>query len=104
VGSSRIPNNGGEVTLNRAGMRELMKSPEIASMLAGRMRPVQAALPGSQLQVLRGGRSRARAKVIYGSDFDEADTGNLSRALDLSGGSRGTKVKFGKPKARKAKP
>jgi hypothetical protein len=90
------------VKLNFKGMGELLRSPMIADELSNRMRRVQAAVPGSQLQVLRNGR-RARAKVLYGSDFDEAATGALGRALDLAGGQRGVKTRTNKPRARKAK-
>ena len=100
---SLIPGTQGDrVKLNFKGMGELLRSPAIANELSSRMRRVQAALPGSELQVLRNGR-RARAKVLYGSDFDEAATGALGRALDLAGGQRGTKTRTNKPKARKAK-
>jgi hypothetical protein len=62
---------------------------------------VQAALPGSTLE-----RKMRPTRVAYivkrGSDFDEANTGDLSRALDLAGGQRGTKTNFGEA-ARKAK-
>ena len=95
--ASKIPGGGGEVTLNRKGMGELLRSQAIASELRTRMRRVQSALPGSELEVLTGGR-RARAKVIRGSDFDEANTGDLARALDLSGGQRGYKIKTNKPR------
>jgi len=85
-----IPGSPGSyVTLNYKGMGELLKSPAIQEMLRQRMEPVQGALPGSELTVTIG-RTRARAKVAYGSDYEEADTGALSRALDLSGGMRGT--------------
>jgi len=40
--------------------------------------------------------------VARGSDFDEANTGELSRALDLAGGQRGFKVKTNKPKPRRS--
>lgn len=100
--ASKIPGTDGDlVQLNFRGMGELLRSREIANELGERMARVQAALPGSELQVLTGGR-RARAKVIRGSDFDEANTGDLSRALDLSGGRRGYKIKTNKPRARKA--
>ena len=99
--ASKIPGGGGSVTLNRKGMGELLKSQDIASMLRKRMTRVQAALPGSDLQVNTGGR-RARAKVSRGSDFDEANTGELSRALDLAGGQRGYKVKTNKPRPRRS--
>ena len=95
--ASKIPGGGGEVTLNRRGMRNLLKSQEIENELVGRMKLVQTALPGSELQAARSG-NRARAKVVRGSDFDEANTGELSRALDLAGGRRGTRVKTKKPK------
>ncbi len=102
MGRSAIPGGGGHVLLNKAGMGQLLRDPAIAVELGNRMRRVQAALPGSELQVTRSG-VRARAKVAYGSDFDEADTGALSRALDLAGGQRGYKKKFNKPRnARKA--
>ena len=94
---SKIPGGGGEVFLNRKGIGDLLRSQGIQDELKGRMQRVQAALPGSELEVSKGGR-RARAKVIRGSDFDEANTGDLSRALDLSGGERGTQVKTRKPK------
>jgi hypothetical protein len=102
VGRSKIPNNGGYVELNFAGMGALLRSPEIAATLRTRMLRVQSAVPGSQLEVTRSGR-RARAKVIRGSDFDEANTGELSRALDLSGGQRGYKVKTRKKPGRSSK-
>ena len=86
---SLIPNsNGSRVKLNFKGMQELMKSPEIQAVLHKRMTAVQAAVPGSELDIVVGKR-RARGVVAFGSDFDEANTGNLSRALDLASGSRG---------------
>lgn len=99
--ASKIPGGGGEVKLNFKGMGELLRSKEVASQLRKRMARVQSAVPGSDLQVLRSGR-RARAKVIRGSDFDEANTGTLSRALDLAGGKRGYKVKTNKPRRARA--
>ena len=101
MGSSKIPGGGGEVKLNFAGMGELLKSQPIASMLRQRMLRVQSALPGSKLEVMVGGR-RARAKVLRGSDFEEANTGDLARALDLAGGQRGYKVKTNKPRPRRS--
>jgi hypothetical protein len=101
VGSSKIPGGGGEVLLNRQGMSQLLKSQPIANELRQRMTRVQSALPGSQLEVNTKGR-RARAKVKHGSDYEEANTGNLSRALDLAGGQRGYKVKSDKPKPRRS--
>ena len=55
------------------------------------MSKVQAVLPGSELEPMVG-RSRARVKVIYGNNFMEAKTGDLSRALDLANGDRGTHI------------
>ena len=86
-----------KVKLNFKGMGELLKSNEIRAELVNRMVPVQSALPGSKLEaVMR--RSRVAVKVSRGSDFEEANTGALSRALDLSGGRRGTQIKTPKPK------
>jgi hypothetical protein len=92
VGSSKIPGGGGEVKLDFKGMGELLRSQAIADELESRMVRVQAAVPGSDLVVSRKGR-RVRVKVVHGSDFDETNTGNLSRALDLAGGERGRRVK-----------
>ena len=90
--ASKIPGNGGNVKLNSAGMRELMKSQPIRAELVMRMIRVQSALPGSRMEV-KNTRTRVRIKVLRGSDFDEANTGDLSRALELSGGERGTRTK-----------
>jgi hypothetical protein len=91
---SRVPGTKDTVYLHLAGMRELLKSQPIRAGLVVRMASVQAALPGSKLEaVVR--PSRVVVKVARGSDFDEANTGDLSRALDLAGGQRGTKKKFG---------
>lgn len=95
--ASRIPGGQGEVKLNFKGMRELLRSNDLGSMLEKRMRKVQAALPGSELEVKKS-PTRVRVKVIRGSDYEEANTGALSRALDLAGGRRGTQVKTRKPK------
>lgn len=96
---SKIPGDGGKVTLNGAGMRELLKSQPIRADLVMRMIRVQAALPGSSMQV-DNTRTRVWVKVIRGSDFDEANTGDLSRALDLAGGLRGTRTQAQMKKAR----
>jgi hypothetical protein len=98
--ASKIPGGGGEVKLNFKGMGELLRSPEIEAELRSRMRRVQAAVPGSELYTTTS--RRARAVVARGSDFDESNTGELSRALDLSGGQRGYKVKTRKPRARRS--
>lgn len=86
-----------KVVLISKGIRELLKSSEISNDLESRMRKVQAALPGSQLEVTQSA-TRTRVKVARGSDFDEANTGALSKALDLAGGRRGTQVKTPKPR------
>tara|TARA_R110000803_G_scaffold197465_1_gene261009 strand:+ start:772 stop:1098 length:327 start_codon:yes stop_codon:yes gene_type:complete len=90
--ASRIPGGQGTVKLNSKGMRALMKSQEVENELVGRMMKVKAALPGSELEAKQG-RTRVRAMVSRGSDYDEANTGDLSRALDLAGGERGTFTK-----------
>ena len=95
--ASKIPGGGGKVQLNSPGMRDLLRSNEVRAELVGRMAKVQSALPGSKLEAMES-RTRIRVKVIRGSDFDEANTGDLSRALDLAGGRRGTQVKTRKPK------
>lgn len=104
MGKSKIPGGGGEVELNKKEMRKLMLSSGVVKLLRNRMSRVQAALPGSELYVTQGprGGGRARAVVARGSDFDEANTGELSRALDLAGGQRGFKVKTNKPKPRRS--
>ena len=93
----KIPGGQGEVKLNFKGMRELLRSDDLGKMLEKRMRKVQAALPGSDLEVSKS-PTRVRVKVIRGSDYEEANTGALSRALDLAGGQRGTQVRTRKPK------
>ena len=95
--ASKIPGGQGEVKLNFKGMRELLRSDDLGKMLEKRMRKVQAALPGSELEVSKS-PTRIRVKVLRGSDYEEANTGALSRALDLAGGERGTQVKTRKPK------
>ena len=92
--ASKIPGTNDKVYLHYKGMNELMKSWEIRQILEERMAAVQAAVPGSTMTSLVR-PSRVVTIVKFGSDFDEANTGNLSRALDLSGGLRGTKKKFG---------
>lgn len=91
--ASKIPGNGGRVELSYYGMSELLKSKAIEDMLVERMRPVEAAVPGSAIDTATR-PSRVVVKVINGTDYDEANTGNLTRALDLSGGLRGNKTKF----------
>lgn len=87
---SRIPQGGGIVKLNSAGMKELLKSAEIEAELVQRMRNVQAALPESELEVKQG-KNRVRVRVKKGNIYQEAATGDLSRALDLAGGKRAPK-------------
>lgn len=99
---SAIPGGGGHVKLNSQGMRDLLKSNEIRANLVTRMSKVQSALPGSKLEVMES-RTRVRVKVERGSDFDEANTGDLSKALDLAGGRRGdfTKAQLAKNRAKR---
>ena len=94
---SQIPGRDGRVVLNSAGMRDLLKSNEVRAEIAVRAARVQGALPGSKLEITESA-TRVRAKISRGSDFDEANTGALSRALDLAGGRRGTRNKSMKPK------
>jgi hypothetical protein len=97
--ASKIPGGGGTVKLNFKGMGELLRSDAIRSMLEERMSRVQSALPGSTLESkIR--RTRAVAIVKRGSDFEEANTGALSRALDLAGGERGTRTRLKKTSRR----
>ena len=100
--ASSIPGGGGKVKLNSQGMRDLLRSNEIRANLVGRMARVQSALPGSKLEVMES-KTRVRVKVERGSDFDEANTGDLSRALDLAGGRRGdfTKAQLAKRRAKR---
>lgn len=81
-----------KIKLDNAGMRELLESAAIESELVSRMAAVESALPGSEIQVVRRGR-RVQVRVVRGSDFEEANTGELSRALDAAGGSRGNRWK-----------
>jgi hypothetical protein len=99
--ASRIPGGGGSVELNEKGMKELLLSQGVADILEERMQRVKSALPGSEIYVTRGprGGQNARAVVRRGSDFEEANTGDLSRALDLAGGTRGNKKTI-KPRRR----
>jgi len=99
--ASKIPGGQGEVKLDDKGMIELLLSQGVADILEKRMQRVQSALPGSDLYVTRGpkGGKNARAVVRRGSDFEEANTGDLSRALDLAGGTRGYKKTI-KPRRR----
>lgn len=86
------------VQLISKGIREMLRSAEVERELVVRMQRVEAALGyGAKLYTTKSS-TRVAVKVAKGSDFDEANTGELSRALDLSGGRRGTKVKTMKPK------
>ena len=88
---SRIPGDPeGKVVLNSKGMRDLLKSAGIATELRGRMQVVRAALPGSDLRMAQR-PTRVVAQVWRGSNFDEANSGELSRALDFARGLRGRK-------------
>ena len=90
--AKNIPGGQGKVKLNYKGMGELLKSDAIQEMLEERMQKVEGILPGSYLDV-DVVKTRARARVFRGSDYDEANTGELSRALDLAGGKRGDRKK-----------
>jgi hypothetical protein len=71
-------------------MRQLLKSAQIENMLASRMGRVQSALPGSELKTAQR-PTRVVAQVWFGSKLTEADSGQLRRALPLSGGLPGRK-------------
>lgn len=81
-----------KVKLDNMGMKDLLESAEIESELTMRMAAVESALPGSEMETVRRGR-RVQVRVKRGSDYEEANTGELSRALDLAGGQRGYKWK-----------
>lgn len=81
---------GSYVQLNNKGMRELLKSSNIENMLASRMARVQSALSGSELKTAQR-PTRVVAQVWFGSKLTEADSGQLRRALPLSGGLPGRK-------------
>lgn len=89
------------VKLNKAGIRELLTSPEVVAILEAKARPVLAAAQadphdlsgdyerGLEIQTTTGG-TRARVKVIstdYKGHILESKYGILSRALDSAGGS-----------------
>lgn len=86
------------VKLNYKGIGELLKSPEIEDELIRRMERVKSALGSTAELYTTEGPSRVAVKVARGSDFEEANTGELSRALDLAGGRRGTQIKTPKPR------
>lgn len=89
-----------QVKLISAGIREMLRSDEIEKELTKRMQRVESALgQGAKLYVTRSA-TRVAVKVAKGSDYDEANTGELSKALDLAGGLRGTQVKTRKPRRR----
>lgn len=98
--ASKIPGGKGYVELHRRNFREVLKQPAIEDELHKRMQRVQTALPGSEMRTSN--RNRARVLVARGSDYDEANTGELSRALDLAGGQRGYKKKRAKPRPRRS--
>lgn len=90
-----------KVTLNKAGMKALLTSPEVVAMLEARARPVLAAAKadthddtgayeaGLHMETQTAG-NRARVKVVSGDwkgHILEARYGILARALDAAGGS-----------------
>lgn len=90
------------VKLIPKGMRELLQSPEVVSMLESRMEPVLEAAKADPhdvsgdyenglFMVTYIGRNRARTRVQSGDPKGhilEAKYGILSRALDAAGGRR----------------
>lgn len=91
---NKLSNGNGFVKLNRQGIREMLRSAEVEAELTKRMRNVQAAVPGSELEASRSA-TRVRVRVKYGNPWQEANSGRLSRALDAAGGERG-KTRRGK--------
>ena len=84
-----------KVKLDKQGMRDLLESAEIEAELVDRMSAVESQLPDSYMEIVRAGR-RVQVRVYQGTDYDEANTGELSRALDSAGGERGSKWKSNK--------
>lgn len=88
-----------KVTLNKAGIRKMLNSPEVVAVLEARGRSVLAAAKadthddtGDYERGLRmetqTGRTRARVKVVSGDwkgHILEAEYGILARALDAAG-------------------
>jgi hypothetical protein len=73
------------IVLNRKGVREILRSPEVEADLERRARHIAAAAgPGHEVDVTVGG-NRARASVrtdTFEAMRDEATDRNLTRALD----------------------
>lgn len=86
--ASQIPGGGGYVKLNSKGIIELLKSSGVEAELRKRMGVVQGAVAGSEIESRQGPR-RVSVRVKHGNVYQEAKTGNLSRALDMAGGIRG---------------
>jgi len=89
-----------KVTLNHGGMAELLKSAEVRDALTERAEkvlekakadaPVDTGAYRDGLHIEQDTTDRAAVRVKGGTDHDwavEAETGNLSRALDAAGGS-----------------
>lgn len=84
---------GVRVKLNAAGMRALLKSPEVRAHLTDRMQRVLSAAQagaaeGIDYQLVQGTTDRARVSVgseSPGALFEESHTGHLARALDAAG-------------------
>lgn len=74
-----------KVKLNKAGVRELLRSAEVEADLVSRARRIASAA-GSGHEVQSGkGRNRARAEVVtatFDAMREEAMNRNLTRAID----------------------
>lgn len=94
---SKIPGGGGEVRLDFKGMSKLLRSSEVRTELRVRMARVAAVFPDAIMQ----DRTSSRARVVvyrFKTDREEAETGDLARALLKAKGQRGIQVKTRKPK------
>lgn len=89
-----------KVKLNRAGMRELLKSDGVRDELTRRMGPVLAAAKASapvksgahrnSLHIVQATTDRVVVRVVADSDHSlavEATTGHMARALDQAAGA-----------------
>jgi hypothetical protein len=89
-----------KISLNHAGMDELLKSAEVRDALTQRAEKVLSAAKSAApvdtgayrdgLHIEQATTDRAVVRVSGGTDHDwavEAKTGNLARSLDAAGGS-----------------
>lgn len=80
---------GVKLVMNYAGMKAIMKSPGVLADLMRRGNAVRAAAGHGHMVTSRIGQTRARVSVITGTEGArrrEAETRNLTRALDAARG------------------